>query len=587
MSLTSPNRGFPLEKIDGSAGDMRWWSSAIGRLADRQDDVRSAAEQTMELPGTGKSVTRARDDAADLLLALATDIAAAELLVRVLADYAEAYDTSASSANDVIGDVEDAHAAWQAADVEYQEAALAALWSARGDDEEASATAHSRLQEADEAREGCRSALDELWETYEQHYAAWDEAYDEALTALAEGTGTALTSEARDALAGLLACDTPAEVAAYWEQLGPGARAELSGRRPEIIGNLDGIPYDVRHAANVAELERAIAAAGEPVPPDLAALEAEVEGNDAWLVSFDPDGSEQVTAALAYGDLAGATDLNVLVPGMDASVTGMPSWGASARALNEGVEAADAAAESATVVWFGYDTPSKLEEPFLDRAEDGAASLSTFLDGLQTVHPDAENAVIAHSYGSTTAALAIGSEPGGHGVDQFIAVGSAGFPNDEALLANLNDGPDLYASLSPDDPWARIGRHVTLWGGDRVGPEGLPGATEFDSDGGYARDPDGTLATDKDGEYLHPTEGHSAQGADGYLSDGSESLYNIEQIVAHGEPGTVTDGVGSEGGFWESVDDVVETGKNVIEDGVELVKDSFRWPPVSTPAVPW
>jgi len=269
-----------------------------------------------------------------------------------------------------------------------------------------------------------------------------------------------------------------------------------------------------------------------------------------------------VTAALSYGDLSTATDVNVLIPGMDSNVQGIGGWGTSARDLNAGV-----GGSSATIVWFGYDSPDVPEEPFMDRARDGAASLRSFLKGLNALQPNSEIAVVAHSYGSTTAALAIGSESGGLGVDQFIAVGSAGFPSDPEVLANLQAGPQIFATLSHDDLWARIGRD-TSWGGEHgTVPETMPGVVEFDSDGGYALNPDGSHASDgqHQGEHLAGTPGHGAHGGangmpwqggegNGYLMQGTESFYNVQQIIATGQPGTTTDGVGSGGGFWDLPD---------------------------------
>lgn len=36
--------------------------------------------------------------------------------------------------------------------------------------------------------------------------------------------------------------------------------------------------------------------------------------------------------------------------------------------------------------------------------------------------------------------------------------------------------------------------------------------------------------------------------------EGSESFYNIQQIILTGEPGTEMDGEGSESGFWDLPD---------------------------------
>lgn len=222
---------------------------------------------------------------------------------------------------------------------------------------------------------------------------------------------------------------------------------------------------------------------------------------------------------------------------MKGNVHDLQSWGESAKALNSSVGPG-----SATVVWFGYDTPELLEEPAMDRAEDGAASLRSYLLAVRALSPSADVNVIAHSYGSTTAALAIGSQPDGLGVTSFIAVGSAGFPNDAAVVENLTNGepPQIYATISEDDAIARVGRATAP--GHPVSPERLPGTTVFDSDGGVSAS----------GESLPSATGHDALGPGAYLEPGSESFYNVSEIIQTGEPGTVRGGEGSTQGFWDA-----------------------------------
>ncbi|WP_244632359.1 hypothetical protein [Microbacterium sp. Se63.02b] len=150
--------------------------------------------------------------------------------------------------------------------------------------------------------------------------------------------------------------------------------------------------------------------------------------------------------------------------------------------------------------------------------------------------------MIAHSYGSTTAALAIGSQADGLGVTSFIAVGSAGFPKDPTVVENLSNGgpPQLYATISEDDAVARVGRGTAP--GHPVSPERLPGATVFDSDGGV----------DARGESLPAATGHDALGPGAYLEPGSESFYNVGEIIMTGQPGTERGGEGSTQGFWDA-----------------------------------
>lgn len=544
MSLTSPNRGYPLERIEGNSGSMTYWNALFTRVADRLGDLRTAAQTARDLPGVGQSITAARDDASELVSALAPDIAEAELLAGVLQRYADAWDDHARRANDLIGDIEDAHAEWKRLNAAADNAGRAAMAAAYGDDQDRIDETSESATEAVRARDAAKDALDELWAEYEGYYGDWDDAYDAALAELAAGTKTTLTADARELLDDLLAADSPAEVLRLWNQH-PDLRDELLRKHPGILGNLDGIPYDVRAAANYAVLKDLYESdLDEPQRSEIQALWNEVgpHGTGAHLIAFDPDGSAQTTAALWYGAYD-AENVSVLIPGMDSNVAGVGEWGISARDLNAGVPG------TASVVWFGYDSPNKPEEPFMHRAEDGAAALTGFLRGLEVLQPSSQITVVAHSYGSTTAALAIGSRPDGLGVDQFIVVGSAGFPEDAEILANLQsaDAPQIYATLSEDDLWARVGRESLLLSQHSTIPETMDGVIEFGSDGGL----------DAEGQSLIATPGHGSHAGDGpggYLMDGSESFYNIQQIIENGRPGTEMDGEGSEAGFWDLPD---------------------------------
>ncbi|MGB3731709.1 alpha/beta hydrolase [Microbacterium sp.] len=540
MTLVSPNRGFLLERLEGSTGTMSWWSGRLIRMQDQLQDLNDAAESAQELPGVGQAVTAVREDAGELITVIAADIEEAGLLGRVLQDYSDAFDRHARRANDMIEEVEAAHARWSQL---YDEAAGAAR-AASGVTADAPQLLVDALsgaaEEAAADRDLAWRELSALWAEYERHRADWDTAYDDALAALAGAGSASLSPQERRLLTDLLGADSPAQVLRLWQEH-PEAHADLIAAHPDIIGNLDGIPFDVRADANRARLDDLL----RTEPPgerrdDLEAILRAllVEGTPRpGLISFDPDGSEQVTAAIAHGDLATASDISMLIPGMNGDVHDLQGWGEAARALNRGVGPG-----SATVVWFGYDTPGLTEEPAMGRAKDGAAALGSYLDGLRVLAPEADVNVVAHSYGSTTAALAIGSRADGFGVSTFIAVGSAGFPNADGVAENLTNGrpPRVYATLSEDDAVARIGRGTSFV--HSVVPEHLDGVTVFDSDGGV----------DRDGDPLPSASGHDAFGPGAYLQPGSESFYNVTEIIRTGEPGTERQGEGSTEGFWDA-----------------------------------
>lgn len=549
MTLLSPNKGYPLTALDGDSGSMADCHDSLTRLHDQLSDLSETVQAFDDLPGVGKAIESLRQDAQELTGALDPNAQEARLLGQVMKQYSDDYDNYAVRANGMISDIEEAHARWQQLSQEAQEAGEAALTAAQGDDDAAYDSAMAESDEACAARDRAKKDLDSLWEEYEGYYSQWDNAYDEALTQLATGAENDLSRSAKKGLTELLAADTPEEVAKAWKDLDPADRKELEKSHPDIIGNLDGVPYDVRARVNKGRLERLVCAVDidEETREELLALYETMRSGTPppQLVSFDPDGSDQVTAAFAYGDLDSATNINVLVPGMDSTVKGMSSWGTSAQDINDDVP------DSATVTWFGYDSPGKTEEPGMGKAEDGAPALGGFLDGIDTLSPSAQTSVVAHSYGSTMAAQAIGSQPGGHGVDNFITVGSAGLPDDDAIHKNLQTGPRMFSTVAPSDMWSPIGKIVTFE--HNTSPTDIDGTVSFDSDGGV----------DSDGGELAETPGHSAQkgknglpwqsdDGDGYLVPGTESLYNVKHIIATGDPGTDPGGEGS-GGFIDSV----------------------------------
>lgn len=547
MSLISPNRGYPLERIEGDTGSMSWWVSRFDNIGDRVGDLRARMHEVRGLPGKGQSITASRDDALETSTALTADIVEAEHLSTVLARYSDAFTAHAEPANRMVDEIEDAHARARSADAAFQHAGQNALWTSYSGTPEEIAAADQVAGDAAADKAAAQSALDDLWATWESHYSQWDAAYDAAMSALAGGTGVALTHDARDLLDQLLAADDPAAVLALW-RAHPELRDELAQKHPEIIGNLDGIPFDVRAEVNEARVRdlRSRKDLDATLATELDVLWNEMQKHGGRLISFDPHGAEQTTAALWYGPFD-ATTVSTLVPGMMSQVSEMAEWGVSARDLNQFVGSG-----SATIAWFGYDSPNFAEEPAMSRAQNGAPALRSLLQGLDAILPDSEIDVVAHSYGSTTAALAIGSASDGLGVDKFITVGSAGLPDDEDVRANLQsaDAPRIYATMSERDFWAPVGQGTGF--GHGTSPTSLDGVTEFDSNGGV----------DADGGTLLPTPGHSAHGGanfpwesspGGYLQKGSESFYNVSSIIATGEPGTEPGGEGTDIPFWTKV----------------------------------
>lgn len=325
-----------------------------------------------------------------------------------------------------------------------------------------------------------------------------------ALAAVAGLHGDDLASllRVRPDLAAMLARSRPAEVATWWQRLDDEQRHTLITSMPAVIGNLEGVSYASRDEANrawldaqLADAHAALDAAKAPLPwweataagvttaqalriaeanTRLAALtnirstlDTLVGGAPRFLVSLT--GDVPPLAAVSVGDLDTADVVTYAVPGMGTTTEGMSDWARAAKNIADAQARVDPRSH-AVVAWIGYKTPpvpalqGGLEVMGTDFATAGAAKLDTALGGLDATRPDAQVNVVAHSYGTTTAAIAL-TDPGTH-VDAFVSLGSAGLPPE------IDQASDLHASEvfagqaqdvmaidpAPGDQWAWTGR---------------------------------------------------------------------------------------------------------------------------------
>jgi hypothetical protein len=260
------------------------------------------------------------------------------------------------------------------------------------------------------------------------------------LDGLADATPVALQSMQDDARVLATALDDPptaVEVGSWWSALDPHERAVLERNAPVVVGNLDGVPYDVRDRANRAALAAGLADTSRAHP--LTAMYGQVQTSleqqpgdpEKTLVTLDPRAGGR--AAVAIGDLDTAADVTVVVPGMFFTVTGqLVDFTATAGDLyREQATLAPVAAPApgsgiAVVAWMGYQTPNLSNVLSLDLAHTGARRLEHAVAGLREVRAGHEPriGVIAHSYGSTTALLALSS--GRMHADSLTLLGSPG-----------------------------------------------------------------------------------------------------------------------------------------------------------------
>ena len=256
--------------------------------------------------------------------------------------------------------------------------------------------------------------------------------------------------------------DTGAEpVKRWWDALSDGQRRLLVEQHPRELGNLNGIPADVRDAVNRAVLDDDLRGV-----TDIARYQNAVQvsqgldhdrGADpehprpVMLWAYDPlafNGKGRATIAIGDPDKSESTA--VIVPGMNSSVQdGWLSDGHNdAINLYDQSLRADPSRSTAVLAWMGYDAPEfdyqHWEPAIIDPADlqgigtpwlarQGGALLAADVNGLSATHHGAAHVtVLGHSYGATTMA------------DAFVANGMRA---DDAVLIGC-PGTDLAASAA-------------------------------------------------------------------------------------------------------------------------------------------
>jgi len=257
-------------------------------------------------------------------------------------------------------------------------------------------------------------------------------------------------------------------------------------------------------------------------------LDAEESGRRSLIALTD---DVPPLAQVAIGNLDTARNVSFTIPGMNTFTTDMIGWTRAAQNIYDAQHRVDESGSFAVVAWIGYKTPpvpvsggDDFGVLMGDYARAGADRLAADLAGFNASRSGTLVSldIIAHSYGTTTAATAL-AEHDFH-VDSFVMVGSAGIEQAVGGAKGIN-ASKVYAGQADDsypwlsgDPWAWTGR----LGSGRQNPitPGF-GATVFGADG------------EPDDPKLHPTTAHDAvSGTDkddsyGYLDRGSESLRNV------------------------------------------------------------
>lgn len=304
---------------------------------------------------------------------------------------------------------------------------------------------------------------------------------------------------------------------------------------PSVVGNLDGLPNNLRYLANKQNIadglavERDKLASWKPAPTesdnsyvDYLRLEDRISTLDKLLhdtplnkdvkhgvpyqvLAFTPptyDGfstSDDGRLAVVTGDLDNADHVGVQVPGITNRIDNFSSL------LGDATREQGQVPGSATVVWLGYDTPELADSVTEDDADRGGAALHDFLLGTRRAR-GSDLTVMAHSYGTLVTSKALQAFHGQQLPDRVVLFGSPGLGDDIHSTADLGlpEGYPIYALRAKGDPVAVL----APFGSD---PLDLPGIT--------------SLATKATG--MTEAEGHSA-----YTDSGTMTLQNIAGVLS-------------------------------------------------------
>lgn len=327
----------------------------------------------------------------------------------------------------------------------------------------------------------------------------------------------------------------------WWRALSRGQQDRLTAAHPPELGNLNGIPVDVRSAINKAvmndDLHRGEGDAArynnarrtqEGLAAAAAAKDLHGHPPEVFLLRYQPEAfGGEGAAAIAMGNPDTAANTAVLVSGAGANVREGTLAEPDGVHLYEESNHADWAKPTAVVVWVGYDAPNTAFDPGLyepSMARRGARLLAAEVNALAVTHQGEPThmTVVGHSYGSTVV-----SDAATYGMrtNDVVLLGSPG--TDRAHSAadfRLPPGGHLYVGAASGDAVTWAPAHL------RTGPLAL-------SLGGLGDDPavDGFGSTrfkaEVPGYSVNPINDHMH-----YFDDGSESLFSVADVASgHGD----------------------------------------------------
>lgn len=328
----------------------------------------------------------------------------------------------------------------------------------------------------------------------------------------------------------------PADISRLWKLIDPAKQKLLIHAAPHVVGNLEGVPYDVRGQANALDLKQTIAHVTATLKSQHGRAErvalqrqlqtlgnvskalAKEDGIKRTLVGLDP--SADAKAAIVVGDLRTASYVSVLVPGMYMSVgEQIEAWAKVAQEQYDlqtgflrrilGPRGGGGAPGVAVVAWIGYQTPVLTNIGGTTLATQGADSLQRTLEGIRALRAGDQPylSLFAHSYGSTAALMAL--ERHTVTVDALALMGSPGSPSQTVAGLSVAGG-NVFVGEAPMDPIV----NSAFFGSDPGSP-------------GYGAQPMGV------GGAVDPLTHEELAGSSGhneYFTAGTECMRNLAVI---------------------------------------------------------
>ncbi|HWN36588.1 MAG TPA: alpha/beta hydrolase [Pseudonocardia sp.] len=296
---------------------------------------------------------------------------------------------------------------------------------------------------------------------------------------LLETTPTAGLAATATRLAPLLAAvgTTQAATMRWWRELSPDDRREQLMVHSLDLGDLDGIPAEVRHEINLSELKvdeasltkrlrllpRRALITSLRTQRELTALRAkltgirkllaELEANPELLLLGYDIGEGQGHATIAVNNPDTSDHVAVFVPGMRYRFAKIDVPVRRAQAMHRA--AIDAGARNTSVIAWGHLEGWPQSIPTAGRenaARRAAPQLHSFLEGLRATHQDGLDlhlTLVAHSYATVLAGITAATA--GLPIDDLVLLASPGTTLDHAAQFHLPEG-HAWAGTATRDP---------------------------------------------------------------------------------------------------------------------------------------